>query len=55
MGRLSGKVAVVTGAASGIGKASVGLFRSEGATVIGADVGEGADARADAGSEEDVR
>src|SRR3982750_233181 len=55
MARLSGKVALVTGAASGIGKASVELFRSEGATVIGADVNDGADVRADAGSEADVR
>jgi NAD(P)-dependent dehydrogenase (short-subunit alcohol dehydrogenase family) len=55
MGRLSGKIAIVTGAASGIGKATVALFRSEGATVVGADVGEGADVRCDAGSEEDVR
>ena len=55
MGRLSGKVAIVTGAASGIGKAAVELFRSEGATVIGADVAEGADVRCDAGSEDDVR
>ena len=55
MGRLSGKVAIVTGAASGIGKASVELFRSEGATVIGADVSDGADAQADAGNEADVK
>jgi len=55
MGRLSGKVAIVTGAASGIGKATVELFRSEGATVVGADVSDGADVRADAGSEEDVK
>ena len=33
----------------------VELFRSEGATVVGADVGDGADVRADAGSEGDVR
>ncbi|MEA3068027.1 MAG: hypothetical protein QOK41_1434 [Sphingomonadales bacterium] len=55
MGRLSGKVAIVTGAASGIGKATVELFRGEGATVVGADVTDGADVSADAGSEEDVR
>jgi NAD(P)-dependent dehydrogenase (short-subunit alcohol dehydrogenase family) len=55
MARLSGKVAIVTGAASGIGKATVELFRSQGATVVGADVTEGADVRADAGSEADVK
>jgi NAD(P)-dependent dehydrogenase (short-subunit alcohol dehydrogenase family) len=55
MGRLEGKVAIVTGAASGIGKAAVALFRSEGATVVGADVTEGADILCDAGSEADVK
>lgn len=55
MGRLEGKVAIVTGAASGIGKASVELFRREGAIVIGADVSEGADIRFDAGDETQVR
>jgi len=55
MARLAGKIAVVTGAASGIGKATVELFRSEGATVVGADAAEGADVRSDAGSESDVR
>ena len=54
MGRLKGKVAIATGAASGIGKAAVELFRSEGATVVGADVA-GADVACDAGSEEGIR
>ena len=55
MGRLQGKVAIVTGAASGIGKAAVALFRHEGATVVGADLGEGADVTCDAGSEDAVK
>jgi NAD(P)-dependent dehydrogenase (short-subunit alcohol dehydrogenase family) len=55
MQRLSGKVAIVTGAASGIGRATVELFRDEGATVIGADVGDGADVRCDVGSEAEVK
>lgn len=52
---LTGKVAIVTGAASGIGKASAELFRSEGATVIGSDIGEGADCAVDAGDEAAVK
>jgi NAD(P)-dependent dehydrogenase (short-subunit alcohol dehydrogenase family) len=54
--RLEGKIAIVTGAASGIGKAAAALFASEGATVIAADVAqaEGVVA-ADAGREEEVR
>ena len=38
MGRLDGKVCVITGAGSGIGRASALLFASEGARVIVADV-----------------
>jgi NAD(P)-dependent dehydrogenase (short-subunit alcohol dehydrogenase family) len=51
--RLSGKVAIVTGAGSGIGKATVELFRREGAMVVGADI-HGADFECDAGDEEQV-
>jgi NAD(P)-dependent dehydrogenase (short-subunit alcohol dehydrogenase family) len=38
MSRLEGKVAVITGAASGIGRASAELFAREGATVVGIDL-----------------
>ncbi len=51
--RLANKIAIVTGAGSGIGKATVELFRSEGATVIGADL-RGGDFECDAGDEEQV-
>ena len=37
-GRLKGKVAIVTGAASGIGRACVERFLIEGAKVVAADV-----------------
>jgi NAD(P)-dependent dehydrogenase (short-subunit alcohol dehydrogenase family) len=37
MGLLDDKVAVITGAGSGMGKASVGVFVREGAMVVAAD------------------
>lgn len=46
MGKLQGKVAIVTGGASGIGEGMVDLFVSEGATVIAADINEEALAKA---------
>lgn len=41
MARLDGKVAIITGSASGIGAASVARFRAEGATVVGMDLNPG--------------
>ena len=38
MGELEGKVAVITGAGSGMGKASVKVFVREGASVVAADI-----------------
>ncbi len=70
MGRLSGKKAIVTGAASGIGRASARIFAREGARVVAVDMVEESLAAtvamiteagdiatavtADAGSEDDV-
>jgi len=55
MGFLDHKVAIVTGAASGIGKATAELYRCEGATVIACDRTAGAGITLlDAGSEEGV-
>ena len=53
MGRLDGRVALVTGAASGIGEACVRRFTDEGATVVGLDV-NGGDITADVRDEDAV-
>jgi NAD(P)-dependent dehydrogenase (short-subunit alcohol dehydrogenase family) len=55
MGVLDHKVAIVTGAASGIGRATAELFRCEGATVVAADIIEAPGITAlNAGSEAEV-
>jgi len=41
MGRLDGRVCVITGAAGGIGAATAELFSSEGARVVGVDLNDG--------------
>ena len=41
MGKLNGKAALVTGAASGIGRAIAELFAAEGANVVVADLSQG--------------
>src|SRR5690625_4873065 len=40
MGKLEGKIAIITGGASGIGEKMTHLFVDEGATVIAADINE---------------
>jgi NAD(P)-dependent dehydrogenase (short-subunit alcohol dehydrogenase family) len=57
MGRLDGKVCVVTGAAGGIGSATCELFETEGATVVGVDLkgGDRVAIEADVTDEDRVR
>jgi NAD(P)-dependent dehydrogenase (short-subunit alcohol dehydrogenase family) len=44
VGRLDGKVALITGAAGGLGRVAAELFAREGARVVVADVADGSDA-----------
>src|SRR5438477_8590714 len=55
MGKLDKRVAVVTGAAQGIGKAVAEKLEAEGATVVGADVQSSTTMQVDVAKEEDVK
>jgi NAD(P)-dependent dehydrogenase (short-subunit alcohol dehydrogenase family) len=59
MGRLDGKVCVITGAAGGIGAETARRFREEGATVVGVDLDDAPDVdlaiACDVADEESVR
>src|SRR5438105_10202499 len=55
MGKLDKRVAIVTGAAQGIGKAVADKLEAEGATVVGADLQTGTTMQADVSKEDDVR
>src|SRR5687767_11339507 len=46
-GRLAGKVAIITGTGSGMGRAAALLFAREGARIVGCDIDERAGAVAD--------
>ena len=53
--RFTGKTVVITGAASGIGKAAVQLFAGEGAKVYAADIDAAGGEALAAGSNGDIR
>src|SRR6478735_3255295 len=55
MGKLDNRIAIVTGAAQGIGKAVADKLADEGATVVGVDVQPGVTKQADVSREEDVK
>src|SRR5918912_3886838 len=55
MGKLDNRVAIVTGAAQGIGKAIADKLESEGATVVGADVQSGATMQVDVSKEDEAK
>jgi pyridoxal 4-dehydrogenase len=55
MGKLDNRVAIVTGAAQGIGRAIADKLAEEGATVVGADIQSGTTMKVDVSKEDDVR
>ena len=55
MGKLDNRVAIVTGAAQGIGKAVAEKLTVEGATVVGADIQDGTTMKVDISKEDEVR
>ena len=55
MGKLDNRVAIVTGAAQGIGKAIADKLADEGATVVGADIQGGTAMQVDVSKEDDVK
>src|SRR5256714_13751676 len=55
MGKLDNRVAIVTGAAQGIGKAVADKLTAEGATLVGADLQSGTTMQVDISKEEDAK